>query len=115
VDYEEIFGETPSHIIAPAVHKSKDDIADLFAEKHGRPRLDDIAALTHEAREILRQVDCLGAHQRVGQRKRLAAAKRAMLAQDCGQRFGGGENAGMRCEIAKMRSEFSKCRSLLSR
>jgi len=48
------FGETPSHIIAPAVHKSKDDIADLFAEKHGRPRLNDIAALTHEARDILR-------------------------------------------------------------
>jgi L-lactate dehydrogenase complex protein LldF len=48
------FGETPSHIIAPAVHKSKDDIADLFAEKHKRPRLDDITALTHEAREILR-------------------------------------------------------------
>ncbi|HEX4986261.1 MAG TPA: LutB/LldF family L-lactate oxidation iron-sulfur protein, partial [Burkholderiales bacterium] len=48
------FGETPSHIIAPAVHKSKDDIADLFAEKHSRPRLDDIAALTHEAREVLR-------------------------------------------------------------
>ncbi len=48
------FGETPSHIIAPAVHKSMDDIADLFAEKHGRPRLNDIAALTHEAREILR-------------------------------------------------------------
>ena len=48
------FGETPSHIIAPAVHKSKDDIADLFAEIHKRPRLDDITALTHEAREILR-------------------------------------------------------------
>jgi L-lactate dehydrogenase complex protein LldF len=48
------FGDTPSHIIAPAVHKSKDEIADLFAEKHGRPRLDDIPALTHEAREILR-------------------------------------------------------------
>jgi L-lactate dehydrogenase complex protein LldF len=48
------FGETPSHIIAPAVHKSKDEIADLFAEKHGRPRLDDIAALTHEARDVLR-------------------------------------------------------------
>jgi L-lactate dehydrogenase complex protein LldF len=48
------FGETPSHIIAPAVHKSKDDIADLFSEKHGRPRLQEIAALTHEAREILR-------------------------------------------------------------
>jgi L-lactate dehydrogenase complex protein LldF len=47
-------GETPSHIIAPAVHKSMDDIADLFTEKHKRPRLTDIAALTHEAREILR-------------------------------------------------------------
>lgn len=48
------FGETPSHIIAPAVHKSRDDIADLFAEKHQRPRLNDIAQLTHEAREVLR-------------------------------------------------------------
>jgi len=47
-------GETPSHIIAPAVHKSRDDVADLFAEKHQRRRLTDIAALTHEAREILR-------------------------------------------------------------
>jgi len=45
-------GETPSHIIAPAVHKSKDDIADLFAEKHKRRRLTDIAALTHEAADI---------------------------------------------------------------
>jgi len=48
------FGETPSHIIAPAVHKSKDDIAELFATKHKRPRLNDITALTHEAREVLR-------------------------------------------------------------
>jgi L-lactate dehydrogenase complex protein LldF len=46
--------EHPSHIIAPATHKSKDDIADLFAKKHNRPRLDDITELTHEAREILR-------------------------------------------------------------
>jgi L-lactate dehydrogenase complex protein LldF len=46
--------DRPSHIIAPAVHKSKDEIADLFAQKHTRPRLDDITALTHEAREILR-------------------------------------------------------------
>jgi len=46
--------EHPSHIIAPATHKSKDDIATLFAEKHHRPRLDNITALTHEAREILR-------------------------------------------------------------
>lgn len=47
-------GETPSHIIAPAVHKSREDIAELFAEKHRRPRLTDIAEMTHEAREILR-------------------------------------------------------------
>jgi L-lactate dehydrogenase complex protein LldF len=47
-------GEHPSHIIAPATHKSKDDIADLFAEKHQTPRLDDIEELTREAREILR-------------------------------------------------------------
>jgi L-lactate dehydrogenase complex protein LldF len=46
--------EHPSHIIAPATHKSKDDISRLFAEKHNRPRLDDITELTHEAREILR-------------------------------------------------------------
>ncbi|MEX0958732.1 MAG: LutB/LldF family L-lactate oxidation iron-sulfur protein [Burkholderiales bacterium] len=47
-------GDHPSHIIAPAVHKSKEEIAELFAEKHQRPRLNDITALTHEAREILR-------------------------------------------------------------
>jgi L-lactate dehydrogenase complex protein LldF len=47
-------GEHPSHIIAPAIHKSKDEISDLFADRHGRPRLDDITALTHEAREVLR-------------------------------------------------------------
>ncbi len=46
--------EYPSHIIAPATHKSKDDIATLFSEKHQRPRLDNIEELTHEAREILR-------------------------------------------------------------
>lgn len=46
--------EYPSHIIAPASHKSKDDIATLFADKHHRPRLDDITELAHEAREILR-------------------------------------------------------------
>jgi L-lactate dehydrogenase complex protein LldF len=47
-------GDHPSHIIAPAIHKSSDEIADLFAHRHKRPRLTDITALTHEAREILR-------------------------------------------------------------
>ena len=46
--------EPPSHIVAPVVHKSKEEIADLFAEKHQRPRKTDIAELCREAREILR-------------------------------------------------------------
>ena len=46
--------EPPSHIVAPAVHKSKEQIADLFATHHHKPRLTDIAAMTREAREELR-------------------------------------------------------------
>ncbi|MGH8661936.1 MAG: LutB/LldF family L-lactate oxidation iron-sulfur protein [Burkholderiales bacterium] len=46
--------EPPSHIVAPVVHKSRDEISDLFEEKHRTPRKTDIAALTREAREKLR-------------------------------------------------------------
>ncbi len=46
--------EPPSHIIAPAIHKDKEQVSDLFAEHHRRPRLTDTAALTREAREMLR-------------------------------------------------------------
>jgi L-lactate dehydrogenase complex protein LldF len=46
--------EPPSHIIAPVVHKSKEEVADLFARVHGKPRKTDIDAMTREAREILR-------------------------------------------------------------
>mgnify|MGYP001193151005 CR=1 FL=1 len=46
--------EPPSHIIGPALHKSKDEVADLFARKHGTPRKDVIEELTLEARGILR-------------------------------------------------------------
>ncbi len=46
--------EPPSHIVAPAVHKSKEQVADLFVAAHGRPRLTDIEAMTREAREVLR-------------------------------------------------------------
>ena len=37
----QLAGEPPSHIIAPAVHMTKEDVADLFFEKHqvyGMPR-----------------------------------------------------------------------------
>ncbi|MBM3344054.1 MAG: iron-sulfur cluster-binding protein [Betaproteobacteria bacterium] len=46
--------EPPSHIVAPVVHKVKDEVSDLFAEKHQRPRQTDIGALCREAREMLR-------------------------------------------------------------
>lgn len=46
--------EPPSHIIAPVVHKDKDEIADLFAKTHGRPRLTEIPDMTLEARQVLR-------------------------------------------------------------
>jgi L-lactate dehydrogenase complex protein LldF len=46
--------EPPSHIIAPVIHKDKEQISDLFARVHGRPRLTDIHEMTREAREILR-------------------------------------------------------------
>jgi L-lactate dehydrogenase complex protein LldF len=46
--------EPPSHIVAPVVHKTREEVSDLFQEKHRTPRKTDIAALTREAREMLR-------------------------------------------------------------
>lgn len=46
--------ETPSHIVAPVIHKTRDAVSDLFAEKHGTSRKTDIAELTREARDRLR-------------------------------------------------------------
>jgi L-lactate dehydrogenase complex protein LldF len=46
--------EPPSHIVAPVVHKTRDEVSDLFEAKHGRPRTTAISDLTREAREILR-------------------------------------------------------------
>ncbi len=46
--------EPPSHIIGPALHKSKEEVADLFARKHGTPRKDGIEELCLEARSVLR-------------------------------------------------------------
>ncbi|MDP2194953.1 MAG: LutB/LldF family L-lactate oxidation iron-sulfur protein [Rhodocyclaceae bacterium] len=47
--------EPPSHIIAPVVHKSLDEVADLFHQVHKTPRKTEIPALTREAREVLRE------------------------------------------------------------
>ncbi len=46
--------EVPSHIVAPVVHKTRDEVSDLFEKKHHTPRKTDIAALTREARDRLR-------------------------------------------------------------
>ncbi|MGA8049213.1 MAG: LutB/LldF family L-lactate oxidation iron-sulfur protein [Burkholderiales bacterium] len=50
----QLAGEPPSHIIAPAIHKDKEEVAELFAAHHHRPKLDDIREMTNEAREMLR-------------------------------------------------------------
>lgn len=48
-------GETPSHIVAPIVHKTKESIRDLLIEKVDMPPTDDTQEMTHFARELLRQ------------------------------------------------------------
>jgi L-lactate dehydrogenase complex protein LldF len=50
----QLAGETPSHIIVPAIHKSKDEIARLFKEKLGTDEDLDAEELTAVARKILR-------------------------------------------------------------
>ena len=46
--------ETPSHIIAPAIHKTRGQIAELFTAELGMPPTDDIVQLTATARTTLR-------------------------------------------------------------
>lgn len=50
----QLAGETPSHIIVPAIHKTKNQIAELFAEKLKTELTDDVAELTRTARNVLR-------------------------------------------------------------
>jgi L-lactate dehydrogenase complex protein LldF len=47
--------EPPFHIIAPAIHKTRSQVAELFTEEAGQPLPpDDIPRLTAEARRLLR-------------------------------------------------------------
>ncbi|PYP46745.1 MAG: (Fe-S)-binding protein, partial [Gemmatimonadetes bacterium] len=50
----QLAGETPSHIVVPAIHKTKAQIAALFADKLGIVPSDDVATLTAAARAALR-------------------------------------------------------------
>jgi len=51
----QIAGETPSHILAPAIHKSRQDVGQLFAEKLGVDYSDDPTVLVKIARNALRK------------------------------------------------------------
>ena len=50
----QLAGETPSHLVAPALHKSKEDVAELFADKLGIPYDEDIEVMAAAARVALR-------------------------------------------------------------
>ena len=50
----QLAGEAPSHIIAPAVHKSRQEISSLFERHLGGPRTDSIPELVGMARRHLR-------------------------------------------------------------
>ena len=47
--------DTPSHLVAPALHKSKEDVAELFTKKLGLPYNDDIEVMAGAARVALRE------------------------------------------------------------
>ena len=51
----QLAGETPYHIIAPAIHKTRDEVAELFEEKLNVPRYHEIEDMAGEARRQLRQ------------------------------------------------------------
>ncbi len=51
----QLAGEPPSHITAPALHRSRQSIGKLFAEKLGVPYIEDPSELTQIAREKLRE------------------------------------------------------------
>lgn len=51
----QLLGQKPYHIVTPAMHLSKEDIAKLFNEKFGTPLDYSPEQLTQKAREILRE------------------------------------------------------------
>ncbi len=53
----QLAGETPSHIVAPAIHKTRDDIEALFRQYHplGERSLAEVEQIVNEAREVIRE------------------------------------------------------------
>lgn len=51
----QLAGEMPSHIVGPAIHKTRDDVAELFTKDAGRPISNDPVELLGYARARLRE------------------------------------------------------------
>jgi L-lactate dehydrogenase complex protein LldF len=49
-------GETPSHIVVPIIHKTKESIRDLLVERAGMPITDEAEEMARFARETLRRL-----------------------------------------------------------
>jgi len=52
---QQLAGEPPFHIVVPAIHKSRSDVASLFEEKVGTPHDASAPVLTAAARDALRR------------------------------------------------------------
>ena len=51
----QLAGERPSHVVTPALHKSREEVAELFSKVIGRPLEPDIPNLVEVARQELRR------------------------------------------------------------
>ena len=51
----QLAGETPSHLLAPALHKSREEIADLFVRELGMMPSGDVDEITATSRRVLRE------------------------------------------------------------
>lgn len=51
----QIDGDTPSHIVTPIIHKTREQVGESFAREGLGPRTDDPATLAYQAREHLRE------------------------------------------------------------
>ncbi|MDD2336208.1 MAG: LUD domain-containing protein [Geobacteraceae bacterium] len=51
----QLAGERPSHMVLPAIHKNREEVADLFSRETGHPCPPDISSLVETARTTLRE------------------------------------------------------------
>jgi len=51
----QVAGETPSHIVAPVIHRSKESISELFQDELGMPATNDANEIMRFARDKLRE------------------------------------------------------------